>query len=484
MDNKRVREKGMYRKQNKGWAKHFDFMLLDLLCLYISFFTVYIVRYRAMFSFQSRQYYSMFFLLFFTQISVSLINDTFKNVMKRGHYLEFIVTVRHVLLMMLVIAFCLFLTQERDDFRIILVMTGICDIFVSYAVRSLWKIYVQHKGLHGKSRSILVLTSRTIVDTVIHNIRLNNYDRCKITGIALMDADWIGEEIDGVKIVANINNIVEYVCREWVDEIFINIPKDMVIPEGLIHKFHEMGITTHVNLMHFSEIAGKKQDIERLGGYTVLTSSINMASAKELFLKRTFDILGGFVGCVITGILFLFVAPAIYIQSPGSIFFSQIRVGKNGRKFKIYKFRSMYLDAEERKKELMEQNRIDSGLMFKMENDPRIIGGEKGIGGMIRKYSIDEFPQFWNVLKGEMSLVGTRPPTVDEWEKYDLHHRVRLAIKPGITGMWQVSGRSDITDFEEVVRLDREYITNWSIALDIKILIKTILVVLGKKGVM
>ena len=122
--------------------------------------------------------------------------------------------------------------------------------------------------------------------------------------------------------------------------------------------------------------------------------------------------------------------------------------------------------------------------MFKIDNDPRIIGGEKGIGGIIRKYSIDEFPQFWNVLKGDMSLVGTRPPTVDEWEKYDLRHRVRLATKPGITGMWQVSGRSDITDFEEVVRLDREYIVGWSIGLDVRILVKTVGVVLLRRGAM
>ena len=123
-----------------------------------------------------------------------------------------------------------------------------------------------------------------------------------------------------------------------------------------------------------------------------------------------------------------------------------------------------------------------------MENDPRVIGSEKGpgkgIGNFIRKTSLDEFPQFFNVLKGDMSLIGTRPPTVDEWEKYELHHRARLAIKPGLTGMWQVSGRSDITDFEEVVRLDKEYITNWNIGLDIKILFKTILVVFKKDGSM
>ena len=144
----------------------------------------------------------------------------------------------------------------------------------------------------------------------------------------------------------------------------------------------------------------------------------------------------------------------------------------------------MYMDAEERKKELMSQNRVQGGMMFKIENDPRIIGGAKGIGNFIRKYSIDEFPQFWNVVKGDMSLVGTRPPTVDEWEKYDLHHRARLSIKPGITGMWQVSGRSEITDFEEVVQLDRDYITDWSIGLDIRTLFKTVWVVFDKKGSM
>ena len=147
------------------------------------------------------------------------------------------------------------------------------------------------------------------------------------------------------------------------------------------------------------------------------------------------------------------------------------------------------MDAEERKAGLMKNNKMN-GLMFKMDYDPRIISSEKrgkdgkpkGIGNFIRKTSLDEFPQFWNVLKGDMSLVGTRPPTVDEWEKYELHHRIRMATKPGITGMWQVSGRSDITDFEEVVRLDTEYIEHWSIGLDIKILLKTVLAVLKNDG--
>ena len=165
------------------------------------------------------------------------------------------------------------------------------------------------------------------------------------------------------------------------------------------------------------------------------------------------------------------------MQSPGPIFFTQTRVGKNGRPFKIYKFRSMYTDAEERKKELMEQNQMQ-GLMFKMEDDPRIFP----IGKIMRKFSIDELPQFWNVLKGEMSLVGTRPPTMDEFEQYEAHHRARLGNKPGLTGMWQVSGRSKITDFEEVVGLDTYYISNWNLALDVRILLKTVKVVLLGRG--
>lgn len=198
------------------------------------------------------------------------------------------------------------------------------------------------------------------------------------------------------------------------------------------------------------------------------------------------------VGCVLALIIMAIVGPMIKKESPGPILYAQERIGENGKRFKFYKIRSMYLDADERKRELMSQNRVADGMMFKLDFDPRIIGNEilpdgtkkTGIGAFIRNTSLDEFPQFFNVLKGDMSLVGTRPPTVDEWDKYELHHRARLAMKPGITGMWQVSGRSSITDFEEIVKLDTFYICNWSLGLDIKILFKTVLAVFRKDGAM
>lgn len=190
------------------------------------------------------------------------------------------------------------------------------------------------------------------------------------------------------------------------------------------------------------------------------------------------DIFVSLIGLFITGILYIILGPIIKLQSPGPVLYSQPRVGRNGRIFKCYKFRSMYADADERKKELEHLNKM-KGAIFKIENDPRITP----IGKIIRKYSLDEFPQFWNVLKGEMSLVGTRPPTVDEVKQYENCHWRRLSIKPGITGLWQVSGRNNIEDFDEIVALDVKYIDNWSIWLDLKIIAKTVVAVFKKTGV-
>ena len=320
----------------------------------------------------------------------------------------------------------------------------------------------------------------------------NNYARFSLAGVVVIDADWSGKKICGVPVVANADELPMYVCQEWIDEVLVVISEQLPYPEELIDKLTETGATVHLNLAKITNKTGKRQFVEKVGEYTVLTTSLNYASAGQLLLKRLMDIFGGLVGCIATGIICLFVGPAIYIASPGPIFFSQERVGKNGKKFKMYKFRSMYMDAEERKAELMKENKLGDGKMFKMDFDPRVIGNKvlsdgthkTGVGDFIRRTSLDEFPQFFNVLKGDMSIVGTRPPLISETNLYEPHHKARLAIKPGITGMWQVSGRSDITDFEEVVRLDKEYIENWNIGLDIKILFKTVMVVVKKDGSM
>lgn len=482
----------MYKKSAQGWLKHWDFILMDLICLQIAFAIACLTWLGYSNPYANELYRNEALILIFCQIMVAFFGQSFRNILKRRADVELSKTVKHVAEVMLLAMSYLFITHQASSYsRMIFFLTALYYFILVFSARQLWKSHLLKKGRKNLGRrSLVVVTVSGSIETVLEKIRNKPYEDFAITGICLLDKDLTGQYIKGVPVVAGEQTVKDYVCREWVDEVFLYVPDNMEYPKNLINAFVIMGVTVHLSLTKVENISGGKQYVERLGAYSVLTTSLNMASPKQLLYKRTLDIMGGLVGCLITVVLFLFVAPAIYIHSPGPIFFSQVRVGKNGRKFKIYKFRSMYMDAEERKKELLEQNKMKDGFMFKLENDPRIIGNGKvdrkgrprGVGHFIRRTSIDEFPQFWNVLKGEMSLVGTRPPTLDEWEKYDLHHRARMSIKPGITGMWQVSGRSDITDFEEVVKLDTKYIENWSIGLDIRILLKTVVAVLHNDG--
>ena len=469
-------------------------MILDQLSLQIAFLLAYMLRNGLSNPYSHLIYCNVAFILVVIDAGVLLLFESLKNVLKRGYYQEFAMTVKHVILVILVTTFYLFYIKRSEDYsRLALLYMTVLYLLVSYLTRILWKDQLKRKMRSSMKRSLLIITTKSMLDTVVYNIRNFNYEMFHVAGVAVIDCDMVGHDCgDSITVVANEDTLPRQVSRERVDEVFVNLPDDAPYPETLLNQLTEMGAVVHMKLAKTSNLIGEKKFVERLGIYTVLTTSINYATTKQLFMKRALDILGGLVGCLITLILTVILGPLIYIQSPGPIFFSQVRVGKNGKKFKIYKFRSMYMDAEERKAELMAQNKMSDGRMFKLDFDPRVIGNKilpdgtrkTGIGEFIRKTSLDEFPQFWNVLNGSMSLVGTRPILQTELRQYELHHRARIAIKPGIPGMWQVSGRSDITDFEEVVRLDKEYITNWNIGLDIKILFKTVMVVLRKDGSM
>ena len=191
--------------------------------------------------------------------------------------------------------------------------------------------------------------------------------------------------------------------------------------------------------------------------------------------KRLIDIIGALVGLSLTFVLAIPIALMMQLDDPGAIFYSQVRCGVNGKPFRIWKFRSMIVGAEQQQHKVENQAK---GHIFKNENDPRITR----VGRFLRRTSLDEFPQFWNVLKGEMSLVGTRPPTMSEVENYDEHHFQRLLVKPGITGEWQVKGRSQVVDFEQIVEMDVEYQRKWSSFYDLYLIVRTITVVLQRKG--
>jgi exopolysaccharide biosynthesis polyprenyl glycosylphosphotransferase len=470
----------MYRKQKVSWLKHGDFIISDLILLQISYIITYLFQNGLKSPYHDGLYLSTAIVIMLFDVCIGYFTENYSGILRRGYWQELKKTTLLVIGTTIGIIVYLFVLKVSAEYsRMFTLLFPCVSLVLLFLGRCILKLYLRgHRGPASNKRSIMLIVTKENYQDAVDNFKRNPYSEFHVSAIGILGTDEpMNDSYRSVPVYVGEEACIEYLRCQWVDEVLFSVPREYSYPEQMIRDCRTMGITVHIRLARI-ESEMDNQIVERLEGYTVLSSSMKISSNRQIFFKRAMDIAGGIVGMLMCGIFTIIVGPIIYIKSPGPIFFSQTRVGKNGHRFKIYKFRSMYMDAEERKQELMKQNKMD-GLMFKIDDDPRII---KGIGHFIRKTSIDEFPQFWNVLKGDMSLVGTRPPTEDEWEQYEIHHRARLAGKPGITGMWQVSGRSDITDFEEVVKLDTDYISKWNIGLDIKILFQTILVVLERKG--
>ena len=469
--------------------KHLDFMLLDLLLAQIALPLAYYIRQGDLTLYSNDAYQECMLLLVVVALVNYIFTENYKNILKRGFLKELAATLKYVLMNLLFLVVWIFFSKQDDQVSRLVFLYYIVIIGVaSYAMRNLWKIRVRSSIYKNKDKQphLLVVTHSSIAKDVVEDFVAHLLEPIKVVGLVTLDDGLTtGTMIGDVEVVSDYAGATEYIRLNWVDAVYIKLPSEMRAPESLLNSCATMGVTTYQCLTGESE-RSVVQSIDRIAGNIVMVESMNLVPARQLIAKRLMDILGGLIGVLFTLLLMIIVGPILFFTDPGPILFSQNRVGKNGRIFRIYKFRSMYKDAEKRKKELMAKNTMQ-GLMFKMDDDPRILGsgpdGKKhGIGWFIRKTSIDEFPQFWNVLKGEMSLVGTRPPTVDEWEQYKLHHRARLAMKPGITGLWQTSGRSEITDFEDVIKLDLEYINTWTIAGDVRLILKTVGEIFKPKG--
>jgi len=434
-------------------------------------------------------------IIILLDIFVAVISRAYKGILYRGYLIELRKVLVHSSLIFIGLVMLSFLQKVTGELsRIVLVVFYIFSIVLDYSLRVLRKKMIRTRISENKKREVLLVSSIQGTESFIGRLKEKDIVDFNVKGIVLCDSQQYKKSnanpsrdiVCNIPVIAcNKAGLIKYLEQNVVDEIIFAGVSDNLDAKSIIEECEMSGMTVHIVIDELSELVGETA-IEKMAGIPVVSSTIKMVAGSDILLKRIIDIIGSVVGLIITAIAFIFVAPIIFISDPGRVIFSQKRVGKNGRVFKIYKFRSMYKDAEARKKDLLDKNEMQ-GFMFKMENDPRILGSgkdgtKKGIGHFIRKYSIDELPQFWNVLKGDMSLVGTRPPTLDEWEQYENYHRIRMRIKPGMTGLWQVSGRSDITDFDEVVRLDSEYIRNWSVWEDIKIIFQTFGVVLKKNG--
>ncbi len=465
--------------KKKDYSK-FVLLIIDEICIVVSFLLATWTRYGFTNSEWFGTLYGLaFIVLILGYIFIYYIFGNFNKFFRRGFLDEFIFVFRNNILFASLITAILFVYQKGNLYsRGFFACFFFYNIVVNYIIRQYFKILLQfYYKKSNFTTKVIIITDREQALDLTNKLKDEKKAGYQISGVIILDSELQKGEINGFPVIANGDNMYDVIAKEAVDEILINvIERKLYQIDEMILEFENMGITVNYCITSFSRNIKEKM-IDEFAGYHVLTFSTKLFNWDSMLIKRIIDIIGALVGIGLTFLLGIVLAPVIWIESPGPLVFSQTRIGKNGRRFKIYKFRSMYMDAEERKKELMEKNEM-SGLMFKISDDPRITK----VGKFIRKTSIDEFPQFFNVLRGEMSLVGTRPPTEDEFLQYEGRHKRRLALKPGITGLWQVSGRSDIQDFEEVVRIDLEYIDNWSVWLDVKVIMKTIIVVLFGKG--
>ena len=507
----------MYRDQKQNFMQNFILFLTDLFCISASYVLAILTRRIVKDVNRNPEYYAL--VLFFAVI-LCLLSYLFFNwnygFMTRSVLAEVFFVFKYDFMLGAGLGLFLFFTQNAQDFsRLAFAYFLIYNYFLSFLMHLL--VRKGMIGIYMRSRSsdkMLLITEEQYVSSVLEKLKTAAEWTHEITGIVLWEssnaqafdkqtesatestnAEAAGKQTesatestestnaqafgvwDKVPVVATRGDFYEKLNELVVDEVFVYLPNHRSGElQGLIEKLELAGVNVRVNvddLNHFIVSRGA----ENFAGMTVLTYRATEYNFHMVIVKRIVDIIGAIVGMALTILFTPFLAVAIKLDSKGPVFYKQTRVGKNGRAFTIRKFRSMYRDADAHLDELADANEM-KGPMFKVENDPRITR----VGKFLRRTSLDEFPQFFNVFAGQMSLVGTRPPIPEEYAAYKLAYRRRMSIKPGITGLWQVSGRSDITDFEEVLRLDLKYIDNWSLGLDLRIILQTILVIFSGKG--
>ncbi len=468
---------GSFNRKN-NLIQSYSLIVIDVVCVLLSYVVAYMIRYKGTQHMREMDFVLCLLLVLFCFL-YSFLLDWNHFFFKRGYYEEGVAIVKYSVSITIFWGFAVFVMRQGDVFsRLVFGIFAILNIVFTYLAHITFKKYLYR--FYKKSTSsdkVIVVTTKDYVKNVLDDIKEASEWSYDVIALALLDEFVEEKEIEGIPVVACGKHFLEDIKQIMMDVAFLYLPtQERKEVEQIIEDFETMGVICYQSVGHLGH-RKSMQSVGSFAGHLVITHEINVIDYRRQFMKRFIDILGALVGLILLAVVYPFVALAIKLNSKGPVVFKQTRIGRNGRRFSMYKFRSMYQDAEKRKEALMEQNEVE-GLMFKMENDPRITK----VGKILRKTSLDELPQFINVLKGDMSLVGTRPPTVDEFEQYSLHYRRRLSITPGLTGMWQVSGRSDIKNFDEVVKLDLYYIDNWSLSLDIKILIQTVGVVLFGRG--
>ncbi|HTP30202.1 MAG TPA: sugar transferase [Anaeromyxobacteraceae bacterium] len=369
-----------------------------------------------------------------------------------------------------------FLLRQRDLSRSFVVLYCACAWILlalnRLALRSIARA-ARRRGYN--TRRFAVVGSGPIAAEVVERTVQHREWGIHFAGYVLDDHGDLAEPT--APVLGRLSELPRILATEVVDEVLFAVPHQRFDKiEQALSTCEEQGIEAKI-VINLFEGHRAQVSVQNINGLPVLAFTRTPSDAVALLAKRLFDVAVSATALIVLSPLFALVATAIRFHSPGPVFFRQRRVGMNGREFTLYKFRSMVVDAEEQLAGLRAYNEV-GGPIFKMTNDPRVTR----IGRFLRRTSIDELPQFWNVLRGEMSIVGPRPPLPEEVSNYQGWHRRRLSMKPGITCIWQVSGRSDVGDFDRWAKLDLQYIDSWSLWCDLKIFAKTIPAVLIGRG--
>lgn len=460
-------------KSNKTAFLNLYHFIVDFISLFISYWITYNVTCMFTNLLDIRDYFWILVIYVPVWMSIMTISEMYNNTTFNYYDRIFRYSfVSSVFSSILVVASMYFIKETGNNKLLafnFFIITFIVMLIEKYIV-----LYVIKLPNSKATKQVMVIGDNAMYEQFKYYVNKTNIN---INVIKYINVDS-SETLNKNNALIDKEAFQQQLKQQVVDEIFFALPIKYfkeIQENALICE--EMGVTSRI-LLDLIDTRFSRVHVASLGTLPMITFHSVSLNTFQLFIKRIVDIIGALTGMILTSFIWILVAVAIKLESKGPVFYGQDRVGKNGRIFKLYKFRSMHIDADERKKELLSQNELNNDLMFKIKNDPRITR----VGKFIRKVSIDEVPQFINVLKGDMSLVGTRPPTKDEVAQYENYHYRRISIKPGITGMWQVSGRNAIKDFDEIVNLDTEYIDKWSIWLDFKIMIKTVFIVLFEKG--
>ena len=475
----------MHVKSKDNWIKHFDFMLLDVAVLFASFLLANIIYLKRLDYYSNWLFWSVFLSIIIPNVIINLMDSPFSGILRRGTITEIRKAVEYVLYDFVFTAFILYIFKIGPLFsRMTVILTYIIFLVLIIFVRIFWKKLV----ITGKIRfsfsndhSLLIVSNIDNIYKVLNNINKEEYQQYDIKGICILDKNIENTEIEGIPVLCEINRLHDCMVENNIGEVFINANPNC-IDKRTISSLIDEGIGIHLDISQIYGIETDEQHIDKVGIYKTLGLGLYIFTASQsiyLVIKRIFDIFFSILVLIPSSLLLCLVKISYLISGDtNNIFYHQTRVGQNGKLFELYKIRSMIPNAEEALIELLkdENNLKEWNEYHKLKNDPRITK----VGAFLRKTSLDELPQFINVLKGDMSIIGPRPLVKGELK---MHNGLKLyeRVKPGITGWWACNGRSNIS-YEERLEMEYYYVKNCSFSLDVLTFLRTIYVVLRKTG--